>query len=260
VNWRDLKIQEFLLPADLDEQQRIADLLWSIERHRTSVIAVNGAVDTALQQMLAEEFASATGDERAIADLCIQVIGGVWGSPEGEDEVDVLALGPRVYAEGATAVTVDGSPVRSITARQAATRTVQEGDIVLERSGGSPTQLVGRVVIAGPDLPHCIPTDFQRLLRPDPHLVVPHYLYWRLRHDWAAGAPRDFSKKTTNISNLSVTPYLARKIRLPARTDQVKVLARIEDFEAAKTAVAAKAAAVANLQNGISASVFGGAK
>lgn len=33
VNWRDLQVQEFDLPP-LDEQKRIADLLWAIERHR----------------------------------------------------------------------------------------------------------------------------------------------------------------------------------------------------------------------------------
>ncbi|TWE10472.1 restriction endonuclease subunit S [Rudaeicoccus suwonensis] len=37
VNWRDLKVQEFDLPP-LDEQKRIADLLWAIERHRMAVI------------------------------------------------------------------------------------------------------------------------------------------------------------------------------------------------------------------------------
>jgi type I restriction enzyme, S subunit len=36
VNWRDLKVQEFDLPP-LDEQKRIADLLWAIERHRVSL-------------------------------------------------------------------------------------------------------------------------------------------------------------------------------------------------------------------------------
>ena len=36
VNWRDLKVQEFDLPP-LDEQKRIADLLWALERHRDSL-------------------------------------------------------------------------------------------------------------------------------------------------------------------------------------------------------------------------------
>ena len=33
VNWRDLAAYEFDLPP-LDEQRRIADLLWAVERHR----------------------------------------------------------------------------------------------------------------------------------------------------------------------------------------------------------------------------------
>ena len=35
VNWRDLKVQEFDLPP-LDEQKRIADLIWAVERHQVA--------------------------------------------------------------------------------------------------------------------------------------------------------------------------------------------------------------------------------
>lgn len=40
VNWRDLKVQEFNLPP-LDEQRRVADLLWAVERHRQSLQATD---------------------------------------------------------------------------------------------------------------------------------------------------------------------------------------------------------------------------
>lgn len=43
VNWRDLRIQQFKLPP-LDEQKRIAELLWSIERHRLALLTI--AVET----------------------------------------------------------------------------------------------------------------------------------------------------------------------------------------------------------------------
>jgi hypothetical protein len=36
VNWGDLKVQEFDVPP-LDEQTRIADLLWAVERHRMQI-------------------------------------------------------------------------------------------------------------------------------------------------------------------------------------------------------------------------------
>lgn len=37
VNWRDLKVQEFGLPP-LDEQKRIAELMWAVERQRYSAM------------------------------------------------------------------------------------------------------------------------------------------------------------------------------------------------------------------------------
>ncbi len=58
VNWRDLKVQEFDLPP-LDEQKRIADLLWAVERHRlqlaTSVRSIMEAVDVYLRALWESE-------------------------------------------------------------------------------------------------------------------------------------------------------------------------------------------------------------
>jgi type I restriction enzyme S subunit len=44
VNWRDLKVQEFELPP-LDEQKRIANLLWAVERHLRALATLQGAVE-----------------------------------------------------------------------------------------------------------------------------------------------------------------------------------------------------------------------
>lgn len=57
TNWRDLKDFEFDLPA-LDEQKRIADLLWSVERHRNKLSSMpaklTSVYDTWLEHRLAE--------------------------------------------------------------------------------------------------------------------------------------------------------------------------------------------------------------
>ena len=52
VNWRDLKVQEFDLPS-LDEQKRIADLFWAIERHRRAVEAIDGPIQACQVPLLA---------------------------------------------------------------------------------------------------------------------------------------------------------------------------------------------------------------
>ncbi|WP_324701333.1 restriction endonuclease subunit S [Micrococcus sp. HOU01] len=73
TNWRNLKEFEFDLPP-LDEQKRIADLLWAVERHRlqlaTSVRSVMEAVDVYLRALWESE----TG-KRAIGDVADCVTG-----------------------------------------------------------------------------------------------------------------------------------------------------------------------------------------
>jgi type I restriction enzyme S subunit len=257
TNWRDLSRYQFDLPP-LDEQKRIADLLWAVERHRGELVGRASATTRALQRFLGDAFGTAAGPSVAIVDLCTEVVGGVWGSPEGEDEFDVLALGPRVYAPGTTDFVTDGSPVRSVSKRQAESRLVRADDIILERSGGSPTQPVGRVVIAGLGLPPCIPTDFQRLLRPDRERVEPRYLFWRLRHDWVAGITRDYSKKTTNITNLSVKDYIARQIPVPTLAAQEVLLSEVNAFEIAISAAATELSDLRTLRSSIFTDIFGG--
>lgn len=257
VNWSDIERYEFDLPP-LDDQKRIADLLWAIERHRRDLADLRRALEASLAIFLDEAYRAAEGPNVSIDSLCTHIVGGVWGSPEGEGEVDVLALGPRVYASGSPDLVTGDSPVRSVSERQAETRLIQSGDIILERSGGTPTQLVGRVVIAGDGLEPCIPTDFQRLLRPDQDLVVPRYLFWRLRRDWHVGVPRDYSKRTTNIANLSVKPYLARRIPLPPKDLQLEVLARIEVFQAALAVLNDEANALGASSLSMMDQIFGG--
>ncbi|MFE7312907.1 restriction endonuclease subunit S [Streptomyces sp. NPDC057555] len=257
LNWGELAAYEFDLPP-LDEQKRLADLLWALERHRVELDGQVSAVEAALQHFLADSFRTAPGPQIKIVDLCTHVIGGIWGSPEGKAEVDVLALGPRVYSDGATQLATDGSPVRSVSRRQAEVRLVRDGDIILERSGGSPSQPVGRVVVARGELAPCVPTDFQRLLRPNPEVVEPRFLFWRLRHDWAAGVTRDYAKKTTNITNLSVKDYIARSIAVPSLANQIQLLGRVASFEDTLASVIMEKSELAALRRSLHEETFRG--
>lgn len=257
TNWRDLVNFEFDLPP-LDEQQRIADLLWAIERHRLALAQRSSELRSTFAKSAQRRFNAAIGPEHRIIDLCESVIGGVWGAAPGEGEVDVLALGPKSYAGDVVFVDPTGSPTRSITWKQAAGRIIREGDIVLERSGGSFEQAVGRVMIAGPDLPDTIPTDFQRLLRPDKNLVEPAYLFWKLRLDWLTGVTRDYARRTTNISNLAVPEYLARTLIAPPRHDQLALVDQVGQLLGAVDRADREAEALVLLRGSVLAEAFGG--
>ena len=228
----------------LHEQRRIVAVMSAVDSQIEVLQSATLRCKRLLAQYLKSEFASTDGRETPIVDLCIRVIGGIWGSSAGESEVDVLALGPRVYSLGTTSLLTTGSPIRSFTAKQIQDRLVQQGDIILERSGGSPTQPVGRVVIAGDGLSPSVPTDFQRLLRPDPSKVDARYLLWRLQADWNAGEPVKYSGRTTGITNLSVKDYIARKIAIPTLDAQRRVVAIADGLQFACQMVAAELASL----------------
>ncbi|MCT7293880.1 restriction endonuclease subunit S [Rhodococcus sp. PAE-6] len=225
----------------LPVQERIVEVIGAVDDQIAALDTSVSTVRKILNKVLAEHFTTAEGTRHRVVDLCSHVVGGVWGKPAGENEVDRLALGPRIYAPGTSEFVTDGSPIRSFTTKQADTRTVREQDIILERSGGSPEQPVGRVAIAGPNLEPCVPTDFQRLMRVDPEKALPRYVFWRLRHDWVSGLTRAYSRRTTGITNLSVKDYIAREIPVPSLHEQTGIVERAEAVEALISALNAEA-------------------
>ena len=221
---------EISLPT-IDEQRRIVAVLLAVDEQIAALNVEKAATQHLLRRYLTNELDKLEGRDIAISEACERVIGGIWGSPEGVSEVDVLALGPRVYGFGTTALLTAGSPTRSFTRKQVEDRLVKEGDIILERSGGSPEQPVCRVVIAGSAVEPCVPTDFQRLLRPDTARIEPRFLFWSLQADWNEGVSVNYSRRTTGITNLSVKDYISRAITIPSREEQVRLVTGADAIE-----------------------------
>lgn len=235
--WKEsqFKDYELKLPSPA-EQRRIVDLMAAMDVQIEALEYEIANARHVLGCVLADHFELVTGDSHSVADLCSHTIGGIWGAPAGENEVDVLALGPRIYTPATSGFATDGSPLRSFSLKQLEKRLVQPNDIILERSGGSPEQPVGRVVIAEDKLAPCVPTDFQRLMRPDVEKIEPRYLFWRLQFDWNSGLTRAYSRRTTGITNLSVMDYIGRDIPVPSRVEQLNLVVTADAINASITA------------------------
>lgn len=259
----NVRLQEFFsatfpLPP-IAEQRRIVDLIGALDAQMTSGRDVVTSATALLDSLLSGHTAAATGQQRRIADCCTHVVGGVWGEEPGVGDVDIAALGPRIYTPGTPGFSVEGSPIRSFSFRQVDNRLVRAGDIVLERSGGSPDQPVGRVVIASGEEGTCVPTDFQRLLRPDPDVVLPRYLFWRLWCDWRAGVTLGYSRRTTGITNLSVPNYLDRLLTLPQRTEQESIVMAADSVAEVIAATAQCITGLARLRTSLLTGLLSGA-
>lgn len=146
VNWRDLKAQEFDLPP-LDEQRRIADLLWAIERHRLSVRSVRRAEEAAGIACRSHVFGTTDTDR---LDRFVSVDLGRQRAPQH-------AVGnhmrPYIRAASIVAGNVDLSDIKTMNftpAEQVKFR-LRDGDVLLTEGCGSVRELGNSAVWRDPN-------------------------------------------------------------------------------------------------------------
>ena len=164
---------------------------------------------------------------KTLGDLLEVSIGGIWGSEAGEEEVDVFVYrSTELLKEGQ--LKEELTVRRSITARQLDSRKLEEGDLLLEKSGGGPKTPVGRVglvkVLSG--LSVC--SNFMQLMRPRKKDVLPVYLHYFLNHFHVAGHTEDLQNNSTNIRNLKTTEYMEVEIPVPPLEEQKRIVALLD--------------------------------
>lgn len=147
-------------------------------------------------------------------------VGGLWGSEpaEGDDGIAVVRVADFDYPN----LTVSTAPTtRVIEGHLARPRTLREGDLLIEKSGGGDRQNVGRVVRwVGDD--DAIFSNFINLLRPAPGFN-PRWLAYLHRHLYLTGAQASCTRQTTGIQNLDLGAYLAIQIEVPTVGEQQHV-------------------------------------
>jgi type I restriction enzyme, S subunit len=168
-----------------------------------------------------------------IRDLILEVITGEWGdTPIDNGSVCVLR---------STNFTNDGfidyknTAKRSILSDKIKKKELLSGDVIIEKSGGSPNQPVGRVVyFEKPDNEIYLCNNFTSVLRPNKEKVYPKFLFYLLHKNHRIGKTLKFQNKTTGIINLKLNNYLNENEIIPERIeDQIRIatlLSRIEEL------------------------------
>lgn len=106
-----------------------------------------------------------------------------------------------------------------------------KGDTIIEKSGGSPTQPVGRVVYFNEDdLYLC--NNFTSVIRPKEN-VNGKYLFWFLFNNHISKKTLKYQNKTTGIINLKLENYINEvEIPLPPLPIQEKIAAILDNSDA----------------------------
>lgn len=101
--------------------------------------------------------------------------------------------------------------IRTITKKNIEEKYLKYGDIIIEKSGGSDKQPVGRVVFfEGPEQKYLF-NNFTGLLRvKDKEKWNPKYVFYTLFSNYRRGITRAFENKTTGLHNLKTDDYVSR--------------------------------------------------
>lgn len=114
--------------------------------------------------------------------------------------------------------------------KQLEKRTLSKGDILLERSGGGPTQPVGRVVYFEGENDRFGFSNFTTRIRVKDSDVDSKYLWFFLHSFYKSGKTELMQKKTTGIRNLTFSEYKQIEIPLPPLEVQKKIVAKFESL------------------------------
>ncbi len=143
----------------------------------------------------------------------IEITGKALSGEWGVDDVDGMGV-PVLRTTNFTNVGVinyDNVVTRIITKKDIEEKYLKQGDIIIEKSGGSDKQPVGRVVFFEGTEHQYLFNNFTGLLRiREKEKWEPKYVFYSLYANYKNGGTKVFENKTTGLHNLKTDDYVSR--------------------------------------------------
>lgn len=155
---------------------------------------------------------------------------GLWGDePDGENDLAVIRVAD--FDRATCRVGLDKLTYRSITQKERASRLLQPGDLLIEKSGGGEKTLVGCVVLFEHYF-EAITSNFVARMRPL-HGFDSGFLCYSFDSLYQGKVNFPAIKQTTGIQNLDSESYLQERFCFPTLAEQTQI-ARFLDHETAR--------------------------
>ena len=108
-------------------------------------------------------------------------------------------------------------------------RHLLKGDLIVEKSGGSDNNPVGRAILYEGENRVFSFSNFTMVLRvKDKNVVSSKFLYYYILSKYQKGVMRSMQTQTTGLHNLILDKYLAMPLYLPPYSEQQRIINRIE--------------------------------
>lgn len=251
VNWSDIARYGFDLPP-LDEQKRIADLLWALERHRLELLGAAGH----LRQLELKAIAEAIRPEWPLQR--VDELGDV---QLGQQRHPKFADGPkmrsylRVANVGDNELRLDDVARMDFSSRGAEKFRLEIGDILLNE--GQSLELVGRCAMFQGEINDCYIQKTLLRFRSGPRLSSDFALAW-FRYCFHAGKFATLAKRTTSMAHLTAVRFAAMPMPCPPRDEQEAIVRKAAMIASGLGALKQEITQVQRLRSVILDEVWGG--
>lgn len=211
----DIEDLEIEIP-ELNTQKKIAEILSSLDKKIALNIKVNENLEQQAQAIFKSWFIDNHENEYwkrgTFSELVVSTLNGDWGkeAPSGNNTEKVYCVRgadiPDVKAGNKGKM-----PIRYILPKNYASKHLSDGDIVVEISGGSPTQSTGRCTAITQSLldrydSGMVCTNFCKAIKPLDEYSMFIYYYWQYLYDRKVFF--SYENGTTGIKNLDFSGFL----------------------------------------------------
>ena len=190
-----------------------------------------------------------------IGDLCDKM-NGLWKGKVGPF-VNVGVIRNANFTKAFT-LSFDNIEYLDVEAKQYKTRKLQKGDLIVEKSGGSEKQPVGRTVLFDKEDGEYSFSNFTSVLRiKDRNIITPEFLYKYILFAYLRGDTRKMQKATTGIHNIEFDKFLAIPVPNLPLSEQQSIVDYLDSAFAKIDAMKANAEKALNEAKNVKMSTIG---
>ena len=205
----------------INRQQNIIELLEKVQRiideNNDELEKLDNLVKARFVEMFGtrEKWNDANWKIASIDEIIEKPKSGEWGQKD-ESGRGIGVIRTTNFSDGG-AVYFNSITTRDIPREKLITKGIKNGDILIEKSGGSDKKPVGRVVLYTGESNKYLNNNFTAILRINNNAEVNNiFLFTFLYINYWQGGTKVFENKTTGIHNLNLKEFLNKtKIALP---------------------------------------------
>lgn len=238
TNLRFSELADFSIPVpSIDEQKAICSLLDKLNQVIEAKKEQITELDKLAQSLFYDMFGNPITNENnfpiaKLGDVC-ENLHGIWKGKKTK----LVNVGVIRNANFTKDFKLDYSKIEyiDVDADAFAKRYLQNGDLIVEKSGGTNKQPVGRAILyEGKNGVYSF-SNFTMVLRIKHNDIInSKYLYYTLKLLYLMGITRQMQTQTTGLRNLILDRYLSLQISLPPMEEQKRFAEKIEKIEELK--------------------------